>query len=80
MTYIVCNGCGAKTKGSAIGGNTVLDVHICPNWTKDRAHIAELEAVLGPLLDHYLNCYDDNRDQLVIDAEKLLSPNWRENL
>ena len=29
--------------------------------------------VIRPLLDHYLNCYDGNKDALAIEAEQLLS-------
>jgi len=46
MTYVVCNGCGAKTKGQNIGGGLILDLHLCPTYTEKTKRITELEDVL----------------------------------
>lgn len=38
--------------------------------------IVDLERVAACLLDHYLGCYDGNKDSLALEAEKLI-PNWQ---
>jgi hypothetical protein len=37
-----------------------------------RAELAAARKVIEPLLDHYMNCYDGNADQLVYDTRSFL--------
>ncbi len=42
-------------------------------------HVTALERVTACLLDHYLGCYDGNKDALCLEAEALI-PHWRERM
>jgi hypothetical protein len=37
-----------------------------------QSEIEWLRAVLKPLLDHYLSCYEGNKDALALEAERAL--------
>lgn len=46
-------------------------------WLAEAAENERLRTALKPLLDHYLECYDGNRDALAIEAGALLGNEQR---
>ena len=66
---------------SWFGADTVTYYEETPSKLelKAAARIEKIERIASCLLDHYLNCYDGNKDALCIEAERLI-PNWRERI